>query len=116
MTAMDALLDRAGELKGELLTFSQQGRYRRAFHDVLAEEGAGARVWDEGELMLLWDHFVLEHRLPNGRTVVEQFVDARANLSPQERQMLLGWRDVVSGVFEVQRRDGPTLVLVNLVD
>ena len=30
--------------------------------------------------------------------------------------MVLGWRDVVQGPFEVQRRDGPALVVVNLVD
>ena len=30
--------------------------------------------------------------------------------------MLLGWRDVVQGPFEVQRRDGPALIMVNLVD
>jgi len=30
--------------------------------------------------------------------------------------MLLGWRDVVEGILEVQRRDGEALVTVNLVD
>jgi hypothetical protein len=114
--AAEALLDRAGELKRHLVTFSQQPRYDRAFRDMLAQQGDGAEVWDEDRLMLLWDHFLLEYRLRNGRTVVEQFVDARGDLSPQERQMLLGWRDVVSGPFEVQRRDGPALILVNLVD
>jgi hypothetical protein len=113
---VEALLDRAGELKRQLVTFSQQPRYDRAFREMLAQHGDGAEVWDEDRLMLLWDHFLLEYRLRNGRTVVEQFVDARTDLSPQERQMLLGWRDVVSGPFEVQRRDGPALILVNLVD
>lgn len=110
------LLDRAGELKRQLVEFSKQPRYDRAFRDMLAEQGQGADMWDEGSAMLLWDSFLLEHRLRNGRTVVEQFVEARRDLSPQEREMLLGWRDVVSGVFEVQRRDGSALILVNLVD
>src|SRR4051812_14068006 len=113
--AVDTLLDRAGELKGQLLEFSQQPRYDRAFREMLAGQD-DAEVWDEGRLMLLWDSFLLEHRLRSGRTVVEQFVDARTDLSPEDRQMLLGWRDVVSGVFAVQRRDGPALILVNLVD
>src|SRR4051812_13902364 len=113
--AVDTLLDRAGELKGQLLEFSQQPRYDRAFREMLAGQD-DTEVWDEGRLMLLWDSFLLEHRLRNGRTVVEEFVDARPDLSPQERQLLLGWRDVVSGVFEVERRDGPALILANLVD
>jgi hypothetical protein len=30
--------------------------------------------------------------------------------------MLLGWREVVEGIFRVQRRDRDALVAVNLVD
>jgi hypothetical protein len=30
--------------------------------------------------------------------------------------MLLGWRDVVEGIFEVVRRDGDVLIVTNLVD
>jgi hypothetical protein len=116
LVAVDAaLLDRAGELKRELLAFSRQPRYDRAFSEVLARHG-GSEVLDEHRLMMLWDYFVLEHRLRSGRTIVEQFVDAHAELSRQERELLLGWRDVVQGPFEVQRRDGPALIVVNLVD
>jgi hypothetical protein len=117
LMAVDAaLLDRAGELKREQVAFSQQPRYDRAFSEVLAQHGDGSGVLDEHRLMALWDYFVLEHRLRNGRTVVEQFVDAHADLSRQEQEMLLGWRDVVQGPFEVRRRDGPALIVVNLVD
>ena len=117
LVAVDAaLLDRAGELKRELLAFSRQPRYDRAFSEVLAQHGGGSEVLNEHRLMMLWDYFVLEHRLRSGRTIVEQFVDAHAELSRQEREMLLGWRDVVQGPFEVQRRDGPALIVVNLVD
>jgi hypothetical protein len=111
-----ALLDRAGELKRELVAFSQQPPYDQAFSEVLARHGDGSEVLDEHRLMMLWDYFVLEHRLRNGRTILEQFIDAHAELSRQEREMLLGWRDVVQGPFEVQRRDGPALIVVNLVD
>src|SRR5574341_809671 len=117
LMAVDAaLLDRAGDLKGELLEFSRQPRYERAFDEVLARHVGSSEVLDEHRLMLLLDYFLLEHRLRNGRTIVEQFVDAHAELSRQEREMLLGWRDVVQGPFEVQRRDGPALIVVNLVD
>ncbi|MDG4801463.1 hypothetical protein [Micromonospora sp. WMMD980] len=112
----DDLFDRAGELKQQLVAFSQHRRYDRAFDDVLADQDDGRVPLDEHTLMILWDYFVLEHRLRDGRTVVEQFVAAHPQLSDPERQMLLGWRDVVQGPFEVQRRDGAALVVVNLVD
>ena len=109
------LVERAGELKRQLVEFSQQPRYDRAFRAMLAEH-PDADGWDQSQAILLWDSFLLEHRLRDGRTVVEQFVDARRDLSPEDRHMLLGWRDVVSGVFEVERRDRDALTLANLVD
>jgi len=115
--AVDAAsLERAGELKGELVAFSQQPRYERAVSLFLVEYGNGLEEFDEQRLVLLWDCFVLEHKLANGRTVVEQFVAASPQLSEGEREMLLGWRDVVQGPFEVLRRDGPALVVQSLVD
>ncbi|SBT41016.1 hypothetical protein [Micromonospora narathiwatensis] len=116
ITVDDDLLNRAGELKRQLVSFSQQPRYDRAFDDVLASRYDGRVALDEHTMMILWDYFVLEHRLRNGRTVVEQFVAAHPELPEPERQMLLGWRDVVQGPFEVQGRDGAALVVVNLVD
>ncbi len=116
ITVDDDLLNRAGELKQRLVAFSQQRRYARAFDDVLADQHDGRVALDEHALMILWDYFVLEHRLRNGRTVVEQFVAVHPDLSEPERQMLLGWRDVVQGPFEVQGRDGAALIVVNLVD
>jgi hypothetical protein len=71
--------------------------------EFLKKHGDAAAMLDEHRLMLLWDCFVLEHRLGKGRTVVEQFADAHADLTEAEREMLLGWRDVVQGPFEVRR-------------
>jgi hypothetical protein len=54
--------------------------------------------------------------LRGGKTVVERFVASRRDLSEDERALLLGWRDVVEGIFEVQGCDGVALVTENLVD
>jgi len=116
MLMADAAIRRAGELKGELVTFSQQPRYERAASRFLAEYGYGRQDADEQRWMLLWDCFLLEHKLANGRTVVEQFVESRPDLSEAERAMVLGWRDVVQGPFEVKRQDGAALVVEGLVD
>ena len=70
----------------------------------------------EGQLVDALDHFVLQHRLPGGQTIVERFVAARPDLLPPEREMLLGWRDVVEGVFEVVRREGDVLIATNMLD
>lgn len=51
------------------------------------------------------DWFLLQHRLPDGRTVLARFVAARGDLPRGERDLLLAWHDVVEGMFEVERRN-----------
>ncbi|HZN20867.1 MAG TPA: hypothetical protein VFB84_22190 [Micromonosporaceae bacterium] len=114
-TATD-LVARSGDLKRELVEYAQQPRYHRVFREVLRTQGADLAGVDEQRLTMFFDHFVLQHRLRNGKTVVEQFVAARPDLPEAERELLLGWRDVVEGVFAVQRREGEALLVENLVD
>lgn len=111
-----ALLDRAGELKQALVEFADQPQYDRAFTELVARHSDESTLLDEQRAMTLADYFVLQHRLRNGRTVLEQFVAAHRELSPREREMVLGWREVVEGPFEVQRRQGQALIVLNLVD
>jgi hypothetical protein len=73
-------------------------------------------VGDEAEVGNFFDHFLLQHRLPDGRTLIEHFVAAHPKLPERERAMLLGWQDVVEGIFAVQRREQDAIVVVNLID
>jgi hypothetical protein len=116
MSVSPNLVWRSGDLKGELVDFAQGSPFARSFRQALKERFAGATAVDEEQFINFLDWFFLQHRLPDGRTVVERFVAARQDLSDEERAMLLGWRDVVEGIFEVQRRDGEALLTVNLVD
>jgi hypothetical protein len=109
------LVARSGDLKRELLEYAQQPRYHQAFREALLSQDPSV-VADEQKLTMFMDHFVLQHRLRNGKTVVEQFVAARPDLPEAERELLLGWRDVVEGIFEVHHRAGDALVVDNLID
>jgi len=103
-------------VKRELLEFSRQPRFDGAFQEALSMSGLGPVVTDEQRLTMVIDHFLLQFRRRYGRTVVEEFVAARPDLPEAEREMLLGWRAVVEGIFEVRRRDGAALVVENLID
>lgn len=110
------LLERAGDLKAELVAFARRPRFSNVFREAVRERFGELVVVDEDELIDFMDWFVLQHRLPDGRTVVEHFAATRADLPNAERRLLLGWRDVVEGVFEIGRRDGPALLAFNVVD
>ncbi|MDP8923283.1 MAG: hypothetical protein M3O34_10470 [Chloroflexota bacterium] len=116
MSASPDLIERSGDLKRELLAFAQEPRFERAYRRALRERFGPFDLPDEAEFANFLDHFILQRRLKDGRTVVEQFVAERPDLPEEEREMLLGWRDVVEGIFEVERLEDETLVVSNLVD
>jgi hypothetical protein len=116
-TSIGELIARAADLKGELVAFAQSPRFARRLDTVLFETADRYGYLDEGTAVLAVDHFALQHRLSDGRTVLERFVAGRRPaLSAAERKMLLGWSDVVEACFEVRRFDGDAVLLHNLLD
>jgi hypothetical protein len=116
MTPDPHLIERSGDLKRELVAFVQQSRFERAVRRALERDLGPYPMFEEDELANFLDQFLFQERLEDGRTVVETFVAEHPELPADEREMLLGWRDTVEGVFEVARRDGEALLVVNLVD
>jgi hypothetical protein len=110
------LIERSAELKGELVAFAQSAHFDRWLTPLLLEAAGPERRLDEAEAIRITDHFILRYRLPDGSTVVERFVAGRRGLTEVDRELLLGWRDPVEGIFEVRRKDGDAVVLLNLVD
>ncbi|MEU0160074.1 hypothetical protein ABZ154_14850 [Streptomyces sp. NPDC006261] len=110
------LIERGAELKRELVAFAQSARFDRWLTPLLSEAAGTARQLEEGEAIRITDHFILRYRLPDGSTVVDRFVAGRPDLPPSDREMLLGWGHPVEGIFEIQRKDGDAVVLLNLVD
>ena len=110
------LIERSAELKGQLVAFGQSSRFDRWLTPLLLEAAGPERQLDEGEAIRIVDHFILRYRLPDGSTVVDRFVAGRKDLTAVDRKMLLGWRDPVEGIFEIQGKEKDAVVLLNLVD
>jgi hypothetical protein len=116
MAANTDLVERSGDLKRELVDYAMHRRFDRAITAAMERRFGWNQAIDEADLSDFMDWFILHERLPDGRKVVERFVADHPELPEQERIMLLGWRDVVEGIFEVKDRDGEALIVVNLVD
>ncbi|MFI6540166.1 hypothetical protein ACIBHY_47435 [Nonomuraea sp. NPDC050547] len=110
------LLARARELKPELVHYATSGRFQRELTAVLDRFYAGGRPQDEANAFLPVDYFVHQHKLGGGGTVVDRFVHEHPGLDAADHELLLSWKDVVEGVFEVTGFDGPALILFNHVD
>jgi hypothetical protein len=110
------LMERAGDLKGMLVDFALSPRFERELSSVVARNFPDGVVTDEALFSTVVDQFALQHVLRSGTTVVEAFTDAHPGLTGDEREMLLGWRDVVEGMFEVTGKDRDAVSLLNLLD
>ena len=112
------LLARCAELKEELVGFACGPRYGRALEERrrAAEADSGGRL-SESDAISLVEGFIFAERLEDGRTVVEAFVASRRPaLDAADSALLLGWRDIVEGWFELLPPDGDTALLHNLFD
>src|ERR1039457_3147180 len=99
-----------------LVDFALSPRFDRELSAVIAESFPTGVVTGESKFSMVLDHFALQHRLPSGTTVVEAFAAAHPELTAAERDMLLGWQDVIEGVFGLVGKDGDALMLVNFLD
>jgi hypothetical protein len=116
-SAVDALVEISGDLKGQLIEFSMKPRFSRQLREAIKRRfGGDTIVGDEEEVGNFFDWFVLQYWLHDGSTIVDRFVDSRTGLSPVQREFLRGWREVRECVFEVVGRDGDVLVAEDLLD
>ncbi len=114
--SLATLIERSAELKRALVDFALSPRYGRHRERFLREAAGLDQVLSQGEAIGVIDRFALQYRLPNGKSVLDQFLAGRPDLSAVDREMLRGWRDPVEGLFEIHRKDRDSLVLLNLID
>ena len=114
--SLACLIERSAELKRALVDFALSPRMERHLERFMREGVSPHGVLIEDEAIDAIDRFALQHRLPNGKTVLDQFLASWPDLRAADRDLLRGWRDPVDGIFEIRRRDGDSLILLNLVD
>ena len=114
--SLASLIERSAELKRALVDFAISPRMERHLERFMVEGAGPQEVLIEDEAIDAIDRFALLYRLPNGKTVLDQFLASWPDLSAADREILRGWRDPVDGIFEIRGREGDSLILLNLVD
>ena len=114
--SLESLIERSSELKRALVDFACSPRFDRRLTAFMLEAPGPEGELEESEAVGIIDRFALQHRLSNGKTVLDQFLASRPDLSATDRDMLHGWHDPVEGLFEIRRKDRTAIVLLNLLD
>src|SRR5437868_12239188 len=104
-------MGRAGDLKGELVSFAMSGRFDATLSGLVEDSFPGGVVDDEGLFHAVIESFLFNHRLEGGDLVVERFVASRRDLPEDDKVLLLSWRDHVQGIFEITEPYGPDGVI-----
>jgi hypothetical protein len=107
--SLESVIERSAELKGALVDFVCGPRLQRDLTRFMQKSVSPGEVLDEGDAAGLVDRFALQHRLPNGKTVLDQFLASRPDLTAADREMLRGWRDPVEGSSRSAARTRPRL-------
>jgi hypothetical protein len=115
-SSLASLIERSAELKQTLVAFALSPRFERNLEQFMLEVADPDQELSEGEAIGVIDRFALQHRLPNGKTILDRFLAGRPDLTAADREVLRGWGDPVEGIFEIRRKDRDLLVLLNLLD
>jgi len=111
-----ALLQRAGDIKADLVRFVESevlATERDAYlNDVLGQSLDRERQ----SVIMATDRFVLTGKDREGRSVIDRFLDSRPDLPAEDREMVKAWGNVVESLFEVDRHEGDAVIAVNLVN
>ena len=75
--SLASLIARSAELKRALVDFALSPRFERQLEQFMLEATDPWRELSEGEAIGVIDRFALQRRLPNGKTVLDQFLAGR---------------------------------------
>ncbi|MBA2449874.1 MAG: hypothetical protein H0V51_17765 [Chloroflexi bacterium] len=75
MQASSDLVERSGDLKQAFLDFAGRPRFARPFRQAVERRFGGKAAVDDAGFANFLDTCVLQHRLPDGRTLVEHFAE-----------------------------------------
>lgn len=115
--SVDHLVARSGDLKSELVAFAQCPPFERRLTARLADAADRDGHLDELTAIGVVDRFVLQYRPPGGPSVLERFVARRRPPLPvAEREMVIGWHEVIEAIFEVRAIDDDVIAVHNLLD
>lgn len=111
-------LTRIGDIKAALINFSRRSEFREEFEAALKKQfGKPQRPDSEDEWITFQDWFTLEYELEDGETIPQRFVEHYQDLiSDDVRRLILGWENVIQGIFEIKAGTKNSLRMKNLVN
>ena len=75
--SLGSLIEHSAELKRALVDFALSPRFERQLEQFILKVADPCQELSEGEAIGVIDRFALQHRLPNGKAMLDQFLAGR---------------------------------------
>jgi hypothetical protein len=116
-------IDRFGDIRKMFVDYFQYVLLKRdaalekAFLKAAREEYGDPLVIDSQDgFHEFTDNFVYSYRFSNNSTIIDRFVSETSDLSENEKEIVLRWKDPVAGIFQVKRVLPDGFVAENLIN
>ncbi|MDO9529813.1 MAG: hypothetical protein Q7J27_11755 [Syntrophales bacterium] len=113
-------LERIGDIKGALIEFAMSPEFKENFNKANLEyfkEAKNPGDMETEELVSFLDWYILEWKSEFEDTFSDRFVATHGDLMSRDvREMILGWRDVIDGIFEVKGKRPHGYHMKNLIN
>ena len=113
---IDEEMEHAGALKRQLVHFGEAKRFASDLVEAQFHYFDSPDPVSNPQYVSFLDYFLLQYRLSDGLTVVDHFVNDTPSLPQADKDILIGWKSVVEGLFEILRHEGDVLVFDNLLN
>ncbi len=116
-------IDRFGDIRKKLVEhfgndlLKTDKTLSKAYFKALHKKYGSSPVFEsEEEIHELTDNFIYSYRFPDGKTIIDSFVTDTSELSEDDKNIVLGWKDPIEGIFEVKKMLPDGLIAENLVN
>ena len=113
-------LERIGDIKGALIEFARNPEFEEDFNMAKLEyfkEAKNPGDMEKEEWISFLDWYTLEWQSEFENTFPDRFVETHGDLMSRDvREMILGWRGVIDGIFEVKGQRSDEYHMKNLIN
>ncbi len=116
-------INRFGDIRKMLVDYFQKDLMKNDDHveqvflkSLRKKFGYPLVIESEEEFFEFTDNFLYTFKFPDNRTIIDRFVAEAPRLSPDEKKIVLQWKDPVAGIFEIKELLPDGLVAENLIN
>ena len=113
---IDEAMEHAGALKRRLVQYGEAKQFASDLVEAQLHYFDSPEPVSSPQYVNFLDYFLLQYRLQDGSTIVDHFVSETPDLPQSDKDILMGWKNVVEGLFEILRHEGDVLVFDNLIN